>query len=157
MTIAALAQSGSGAKYGTRDPQTCSSMKEPAKGAPSSALAAKYVTCQFEKEVNGNSIYLLTDVKVEVGGGIPYQQLPNIHRPGGADPNTMVYSIRGSFKKYMCAVVHPSGVLANAGKSCRIYDVPKATGICYRDNFGEWSCSLNGDGGYGTADQPPLR
>jgi hypothetical protein len=155
LSAAAVAQQGVGAKYGSRDPKTCASLKEPAKGVLSAALAVKYVACKKEGEVNGNTLYLLEDLKVEVGGGTPLLQLSMIHRPGGADPNGIVYSIRGSFKQYQCGVTHASGMLKNVDKNCRIYDMPKATGTCYRDNFGEWSCSMTGDTDYGTADQAP--
>jgi hypothetical protein len=149
------AQEGVGAKYGSRNPRTCSSMKEPAKGGLSAELATKYTACGFEKEMNGNTLYLVENLKVEVGGGTAYKDLPSIHRPGGAEPNAIIYAIRGSYKSYMCGVVHRTGPLMNTGKNCRIYDLPKATGICYRDNFGDWGCSLRGDTDYGTAEQAP--
>lgn len=157
LTCGARGEKALGAKYGTREPKTCASLKEPAKGPLSGALAAKYMTCSKEGEVNDNTLYLLEDVKVEVGGGTPLLQMPMIHRPGGADMNGIVYSIRGSFKQYQCGVVHLDGILKNAGKNCRVYETPKATGTCFRDNFGEWSCSMMGESGYGTADQPGPR
>lgn len=53
-------------------------------------------------------------------------------------------------------VVQEKGMFANAGKNCRVYDGPKATGTCYRNNFGEWQCSIMADvTTYGTSDQPP--
>lgn len=152
---AALAQQGLGAKYGSRNPTTCPSMKDPAKGPPTAAQATKYTACKMEQEQGLSTLYLLQDLKVEVGGGTPYLQIPQIHRPGGGDPNGVVYAIRGSYKKYMCAVSHASGPYPNVGKNCRIYNVPKATGNCYHDNFGDWSCTMNGDTDYGTADQAP--
>jgi hypothetical protein len=107
----------------------------------------------MEGEMGGSTLYLLQDLKVEIGGGTPLLQMPMIHRPGGADPNGTVYAIRGSYKKYQCTVI--SKVYPDAGKNCRVYDVPKATGSCFRTNFGEWSCSLPGDSDYGTAGQAP--
>jgi hypothetical protein len=153
LTSPVFGQQGVGAKYGARNPATCPTIKEPAKGAPSAAQAAKYAQCAMEGEMNGSTLFLVQDVKVEVGGGIPLLQMPMIHRPGGADPNTTVYAIRGSYKKYQCTVI--SKVYPDAGKNCRVYDVPKATGNCYRTNFGEWSCKMDGDTDYGTAGQAP--
>ena len=152
-TTAVFGQQGIGAKYGSRDPATCPSIKEPAKGAPSAAQATKYTACTMEGEMSGNTLYLLQDVKVEVGGGTPLLQLSMISRPGNADPSGTVYAIRGSFKKYQCVI--PSKYMENTGKNCRVYDTPKATGTCYRTNFGEWSCKMDGETGYGTADQAP--
>jgi len=148
-------QQGLGAKYGSRNPKTCASIKEPAKGALSAAQATQYTACAQEGEMNGNTLYLLENLKVEVGGGTPYKDIPTIHRPGGAQPDAIIYAIRGSYKRYMCGVEHRTGPLANAGKNCRVYDLPKATGVCYRNNFNEWTCSLQGDTNYGTAEQAP--
>ena len=105
--------------------------------------------------MNGNTLWLVENLKVEVGGGTPYKELGSIHRPGGAAPDAIIYSIRGSYKNYMCTVMHSTGMLMNVGKNCRVYDLPKATGTCFRDNFGEWSCSLQGDTDYGVAEQAP--
>ena len=95
-------------------------MKEPAKGVLSATLATKYVACQQEKESSGNSHFLLENLKVEVGGGTPYKDLPSIHRPGGAQPDAIIYAIRGNYKRYLCGPVHRSGMLANVGKNCRV-------------------------------------
>ena len=153
LTSISIGQQGLGAKYGSRDPVTCPTIKEPAKGAPSVAQATKYTACTMEGEMGSTTLYLLQDIKVEIGGGTPFLQIPSIHRPGNADINGTVYAIRGSYKKYQCTVI--SKVFPNAGKNCRVYDVPKATGSCYRTNFGEWSCTLLGDTDYGTAEQAP--
>jgi len=55
------------AKYGTRAPGTCGSTKEPAKGVLSAQQAVRYLTCNLEKEIGGNQLYLLENIKVEVG------------------------------------------------------------------------------------------
>jgi hypothetical protein len=155
LTTTTFGEQPVGPKYGSREPKTCQAAKEPTKGVLSAALAVKYTACGMEREVNENTLYLVEDLKVEVGGGTPFLQIPEIHRPGGADPKGIVYAIRGSFKQYQCGVSHPTGILKNAGANCRIYNTPKAEGTCFRDNFGEWSCHLLGDQGYGTAGQPP--
>ena len=146
---------GVGAKFGSREPTTCVNMKDPAKGAPSAEQVRRYFICGAEHE-SGTDLFLVTDVKVEVGKGMAYRDIPQIHRPGNADPEGQVYQIRGSFKKYMCSTI--STAYSKRGKNCRIYDQPKATGECHKDNFGEWQCSLtdwNSPDKYGTADQPP--
>jgi hypothetical protein len=152
----AMAQ-GVGAKFGSREPATCSNLKDPVKGAPSADQVRRYFICGAEKQ-SGNDLWLVTDVKVEVGKGEAYRDIPQIHRPGNADPDGQVYQIRGGFKQYMCSTQHTTGMFANAGKNCRTYEHPKATGECHKDNFGEWQCSMrdwNSPDKYGTADQPP--
>ena len=151
--VASLATAQSvGAKYGSREPAVCPSLKEPVKGAPSAEQVRRYVICGAEGQ-SGSELFLLQDVKVEVGKGVPYRDIPQISRPGNADPDGLVYQIRGSLKRYMCA--RNSGDYL--GKNCRVYDEPKATGECHKDNFGDWQCSLKDLGSpdkYGTADQP---
>ena len=56
------------AKYGTREPGTCGATKEPAKGVLSDQQpVVRYLTCNLEKEISGNQLYLLENIKVEVG------------------------------------------------------------------------------------------
>src|SRR4028118_2059005 len=70
VTAAAVEQS-IGERYGTREPRACTNTKAPAKGAITAALAKKYLECQMEG-VSGEYLSLVENVKVEVGGGIPY-------------------------------------------------------------------------------------
>jgi hypothetical protein len=107
----------------------------------------------MEHELNGNTLFLVENLKVEVGGGILAKDIPPIHLPGEVAPDEMVYSIRESYKQYLC-VIH-SNSYPNVGKNCRIYDVPKATGTRYKNTFGEWACSMPGEHDYGTAEQAP--
>jgi hypothetical protein len=91
-----------GARYRARDPQTCASRKDPAKGPITADLAKKYVTCHIEAESSGK-LYLLENVTVEVGKGTPFKELPSSARPFGGDPDGLVYQIRGSLTRYQCA------------------------------------------------------
>ena len=60
-------QTGVGAKYGSRDPYTCSATIEPQQGAITADLARQYFICKVE-QVNGSGmLFLLDNVKVEVG------------------------------------------------------------------------------------------
>ena len=122
----------------------------------SAEQANRYLICYLEGETGSNYLYLLEDTKVEIGKGTPFLQIPFNQRPGTADPDGMVYQIRGSYKKYQCGVLHPSGFLLNVGKNCNSYDNPKATGTCFRDNFGDWICNMADlSGPLGSHDQPP--
>lgn len=128
-----------GARYQARDPQTCDSKKEPTSGPITAALAQKYVICNIETE-SGQHLYLLENVKVEVGKGTPFKELPGDVRPFTADPDGLVYQIRGSMTRYQCSPI--SDILENAGKNCNTYEEPKATGACFRDGFGDWVCNM---------------
>ncbi len=65
---ATFAQNGIGAKYNSRDPRTCDNATAPKTGALSAAKAAEYVTCENEG-INGDKLYFVEDVKVQVGAG----------------------------------------------------------------------------------------
>ncbi len=127
-------------KYGTRDPRTCKDMKAPAKGAPSAALALKYVICEIEK-VSGQYLYLVENVKVEVGGGRPYNPNSDINVPE-INVKFPIYSIRGSLTKYQCYEVNPNFTISAPGKNCTRYEEPKAKGDCYKTTFGDWRCYM---------------
>src|SRR6185369_6737058 len=85
----AFAQPGSGAKYGSRDLTTCADTKAPAKGAMTAALAAQYARCTYEK-ADGNSIGLLEDLKIQVGGAVPFSRKTYPYA-ADVDPKSPVY------------------------------------------------------------------
>jgi hypothetical protein len=148
----AYAQKGAGKPFGARDPQPCGSRKAPAKGAPSAAQAAQYITCDREAVDAFGYLGQLSDLKVEVSKGhafTMYDQAPNI------DVSQTVYGIRGSFKAYHCAVV--DGAVTLADKNCMTSEFPTANGNCYKDNFGDWHCGLQGIGINAKFNMPPLK
>jgi hypothetical protein len=156
MTALAMAQ-GVGAKYGSREPAKCASMKDPVKGAPSAEQARRYALCYGEGEKGDHPVvlYLLQDLKIDVGKGTPFKQLPFQNRPGTADPDGLVYATRGTFKLYRCEPQITAGRYINVGKNCRTYDSPKVDGTCFRDNFGEWQCPLYPNLANKATEQPP--
>lgn len=81
----------------------------------------------------------MSDVIVEVGKGTPFKDLATIQKPGEADTDGIVYSIRGSYKLYLCSA--PSSYTIE-GQHCTRFDNTKAEGRCYRSNFGDWNCSM---------------
>jgi len=127
-------------KYGTRDAQTCKDMKAPVKGAPTAALAKQYVICDIEK-VSGPYLYLVENVRVEVGGGRPYNPNADINVPE-INVRLPIYSIRGSLTKYQCYEVNPNFTVSAPGKNCTRYEEPKAKGDCYKTTFGDWRCTM---------------
>ena len=140
------ADQGVGTPYGTHDPRTCPDRKQPTSGAPSPAQAAAYVVCGREG-VTGSNIYLVDHVQVTgIAKGRPYNPNEDINMPD-VDVTVPVYAIKGSFTNYQCSLLTTPGLRSvgfadNRGKNCNAGDQPDATGLCYRDTFGGWHCSL---------------
>ncbi len=145
-TRRAGAQPGGGAKYGTRDPHACADRRAPAGGAPSAAQAALYAQCDGEGPYGSQGrIGLMDNVRVQVGGGRPYQHVQDSYED--VDPRQPVYPIRGSFTLYSCDPLRTarevaSGFADNRGRNCDALDEPSATGVCYKTTFADWHCTL---------------
>lgn len=133
-----FAQNGIGEKYGSRDPKTCADKTLPKTGAPSSAQAAQYVVCGHERVLT--VLYLDEDVKVQVGKGRPYNMKEDYNVPN-IDVRVPVYPIRGSLRQYSCDPLRTDR--SNLNRNCSIYTAPNATGLCYKDTFGDWHCGMN--------------
>ncbi len=140
-TASAQASKTSGKPFDTRDPKSCDSTKQPLKGPLSADQARQYLICNLEGEGYGANMYLLEDVRVEVGKGTPYKELDKGARPSDGDFDGIVYRIRGSYKQYQCS--KPSAIMNNKGKNCNLFDNPQATGTCYRTGFGDWKCNMH--------------
>jgi len=138
-----FAQPGSGAKYGSRDLTTCADTKAPTKGAITAELAAKYARCTYEK-ADREDIYLLEDLKVQVGGSVPYNARTYPYMTD-ITPGAPVYQLRGSYRNYLCAPV--SKDMKNRGANCTVFVNTKATGACYKTTFGDWYCGITSGGG----------
>lgn len=138
--VAAQEKKSVGERYGSRDPRTCEDMKAPARGTITAALAAKYFICKAEG-VQGPYLYLVEDVKVEVGGGRPYNPNMDLNVPE-IDVKLPLYPIRGSLVKYQCYEENPGFTVSMPGKNCNKTIQPKATGYCYKTTFGDWNCYM---------------
>ena len=130
------AQTGVGAKYGARDPVTCRSKKEPAKGAPTPEQVKLYVMCEAEG-VKFDYLHLYENVQVEIGKARPFNPSTDSLK-SDADVNSPVYPIRGSYDGYSCGLVDRT----NYGRNCMVQGQPQATGSCYKTSFGDWSCGM---------------
>lgn len=139
---------GVGAQFGTREPATCASRTAPARGAPSADQARQYFIC--DKEVAFmNTLSLVTNVKVQVA---PVSEPPNqlVYSVPDMDPRQPVWDLRGGFTQYSCNKLStmpgwPTGMNAFArAHTCNAVDEPAATGVCYRNTFGDWHCSMSG-------------
>lgn len=125
-------------RYGAREPRTCADTKAPLTGAITAELAKKYFICQTEK-VWGGILYLVEDVKLDVGGGVPYQ--PNLGAFEAIDVNVPLYPIRGSYVLYQCKNLQTEHV-GPPDTNCNTYQHRQATGYCYKTTFGDWRCSM---------------
>ena len=145
------------ARYGSREPRTCEDTKAPARGAITAAFALKYLNCQMDYVSGGGDLYLVENVKVEVGGGIPYAAIMGQRSLSEIDVKHPVYPIRGSLLRYQCQNRLTAARVPDA--NCNTYNEPKATGYCYKTTFGDWSCYMNDPAGNNAAnishDVPP--
>jgi hypothetical protein len=150
----AVAQKGVGSRFETRDPYSCGSRKEPAKGGPSPEQAKQYFVCEDEHVVKGGTpendqLWLDTNVTVEVGRGRPF----NIGTDSGCalcteiDPAQPVYPIRGTYTQWACGSLHPCCTVGVArGANCARAENPVAKGMCFKTTFGDWHCVMSGSG-----------
>lgn len=125
-------------RYGSREPRTCEDTKSPAKVAITAELAKKYFICKAEG-LNGNLLYLVENVKLEVGGPVPYD--PTLGAFEAINVRVPLYPIRGSYLRYQCKNLINEHVGA-PDTNCNTYNQPKATGYCYKTTFGDWSCFM---------------
>lgn len=138
ITKAMQIKNGIGEKYGSRDPRTCADKKNPTTGIPSAEQAKEYFICFSEHEFVGQ-LYLVDDVKLETGKPRAYNPNEDLN-VYDIDVNAPVLPIRGSYKQYQCSPI--SDYMQNRGKNCNISEISDATGLCYKNSFGEWVCKM---------------
>ncbi|RUS93989.1 hypothetical protein DSM106972_094600 [Dulcicalothrix desertica PCC 7102] len=142
--------------YGTTlRPRTCASRTEPSKGALSVEQAKMYFICDKEWQ-NGtpgqvsptSSIWLIDNLDLKVASPErPFNQndFTYTHYQGGKilaiDTEKPIYDIRGSYTSYVCYEINR---VHAAGKNCSVTSFPDSSGICFRDTFSEWHCSMRG-------------
>jgi hypothetical protein len=138
----AYAQPGAGKPYDTRDPVSCKSKKEPAKGAPTGRQLREYVLCTNEK-VGGGYIGLFQNLTVEIGKSRPYSAWSDSGNTS-IDNSQPVYPIRGIYDLYSC---RPPGSMGfPAGKNCNLRKNTDFIGICFKTTFNDWSCPVQSQG-----------
>jgi hypothetical protein len=127
-------------RYGAREARICTDRTAPAEGAITPELAAAYVVCDAEK-VSGYYLYLVEDVRVEVGGSRPYNPNMDLNVPD-IDVAFPLYSIRGGMVTYQCVEVNPDFSNSAPGRNCNRTNQPDAKGYCYRTTFADWRCNM---------------
>lgn len=125
-------------KYGARAPLTCENLQ----GALTSETAKQALQCYLER-ISSDMLFLLEDVKVQVGAGRPYNPATDA-LINDIDVKALVYPIRGSFVQYACSEIDTSNTQwNNVGKNCTAYKSPKADGRCWKTAFGDWQCQMS--------------
>jgi hypothetical protein len=133
---------GVGERYGSHNPRTCPAGSLTGGSAPTLTQATMSVVCSMEGVTTNSELILITEVAVQIGGGRSYNQ-SNLTNATDADVKAMVYPIRGSFKRYDCAPLPPRGIYP-PGQQCTMYPHTNATGMCYKNTFGDWACTMSG-------------
>ena len=135
-----------GADFGATGPRKCSTKKVPGNGPPSPLTIAKYVICGQEG-VSGDNVYLFDNVEVTaVAPGRPYNPNEDANMTN-IDINKPVYAIKGSLRSYQCGrIMKPGGYDGgpddHKGTNCSRTPQPNASGLCFQDTFGDWSCNM---------------
>ncbi|MGA9041658.1 MAG: hypothetical protein WB421_14090 [Terriglobales bacterium] len=136
------AESGIRSRYGTRDPVSCGSRKEPVTGAISEEQARRYFTCGLESkagiERTDGQVFLVEELKLKVGEAAPEGSAPIPDAAG----ISAVYPISGSFVLYACVPISTTPLTYNKGKNCSVKTQPNANGWCYKNINGDWRCDM---------------
>lgn len=130
------------AAYGTRTPVQCGPFRS-FDGTP--AAAARIWQCAYERDALPSAtgtLYLLEDIAIQVGAARAYSVVQDMYLTE-PDPAGRVYPLRGTWTVVQCGVIRDFQPLYNIGSNCNEY-YKRGEGNCYRTQFGDWSCFLNG-------------
>jgi hypothetical protein len=132
-----FAQPGVGRKFGARDPRVCADRTQPRGNTISAAKAKEYIECS--EFFDTQNLYLFDEVVVQTGSPRPYNRNEDLN-VSNIDVRIPVTPIRGHLKRYQCGQVND--IKHNAGENCFVYDWQHAHGLCYKDSFGDWRCTM---------------
>jgi len=141
----AFAAEGSGLDWGARDPTPCVALTQSA--PPSAEQAASLVRCTGEIALEGGTLSLMENVRVQVGGPVPYLAMYNRYVMQDADTEADTYPIRGSFTWSTCKTRHDAAIYGNPDMNCAETDVSAAEGLCWKTRFADWRCRMTGASG----------
>lgn len=150
---AASAAEGSGLAWGARDPTPCVALTQSA--PPTAEQAAELVRCTGEVAPDGGALSLMENVRVEVGGPVPYVAMYDRYVMEDADVQSDTYPIRGSFTWSTCKTRHDAAIYGNPDLNCAESDVASAQGLCWKTSFAEWRCRMTGASGAAREEMPP--
>lgn len=124
--------------YGTREPYQCGPFTDISGSAPTAEEALAIYVCDYERNPVGiaSKLFLLEDVSIQVGRSRPFGQTSDFSLHD-ADPSLAVFPIRGTATRIQCGEINTR----NQGANCA--ETPsRGEGTCYRNTFGEWSCTM---------------
>jgi len=107
----------------------------------------------MEYVAGGGDLYLVENVKVQVGGGFFYAQIRSTKYLPEIVVKYPVFPFRGSLLRYQCQTRITAARVPDA--NCNAYNEPKATGYCYKTTFGDWRCYMNDPAATVRHDVPP--
>ena len=125
-----------GARYGTRDPRICD--RRPSQFT--AAEAKDVFICDAEHESNG-SLFLVSDVSVDVTKSRPFDPAIDTKRPG-IDRSQPVIEIRATYNNYQCSAIGASHMDNPIIHTCNEFHATNAAGGCYKNTAGDWHCNL---------------
>ncbi|HYE00028.1 MAG TPA: hypothetical protein VEH84_11645 [Alphaproteobacteria bacterium] len=140
--LPAAAEAGPGAAYNARDPVECEALTGEA--PPTPEQAARNIRCQREVETATEELWLMENVKVQLGKPVPYITMYNVIRMEAADVDKPVHPIRGSWTWSVCRQPRNLDAGHDPALNCRETDVKDAVGGCWQTTFGDWRCWMNG-------------
>jgi len=146
--LPAGAQHSGDPEFAAPAPRTCAAHNLPKTGGLTAAQAREYFICGNEKYIrtfSQRAAYLLSNVNIEVGKGRPFNILTDSYQD--IDPSQTVYPIRGSFIAWHCYAPKPdvgpdNFPVPTQGRNCTKSEAKAATGISYKDSFGDWHTML---------------
>jgi hypothetical protein len=153
VTMAADNAKPSPKNYGTeRTLRTCPDRSQPSKGPISVAQAKAYVACSYEDKPPYNAAVRFVDVqKLEIASNTRPVNTQDIMRWPQINQHKPIYVLQGAVVVHSCANIAGS---QKVGSNCIRYDVPKAIGTCWQDQFAAWFCFLGGPTAKETRQQP---
>ena len=153
----AQAMPGDASAWGARNPGACPSIS--LKGAPTVAQVTGMLRCKHEViQSAGGELWLMQNLKVAVGGPIPFVTAYNSYVMPEADVRVRTFPIRGSRTWSICKTRHDAGIYGNPDLNCYETDVAAAKGVCWKTTFGDWKCLLTGSAsGRRDPTRPPPR
>jgi hypothetical protein len=140
-------QAGNGKRFGTRDTRNCTLTAD----NPTAAQLQQIFICASENLVPsssfGDHLDLVSNVNLQVSKARPYNHATDAYR--GIDVTQRVYDVRGSYIHWQCFTwtADPNPMLPQPGKNCYKFPAPTASGIAWRDTFGNWHVTLCCEGG----------
>jgi hypothetical protein len=139
-----------------RRPATCPSRKAPTSGPPSLAQAKKYFKCHAELEVvqtrradGPNRLSLIDNLNMQISTRArrysiatdsEYGLNHRLTKPLGLTSDLMVYDIQGGFTVYECN----DASYNKPGQNCEISQFTDSRGVCFKNNFNDWHCTMVG-------------